>query len=394
MGVPEVILEDDYDDDMGECSIEHEESTCSTSSPAWRRSLLGRSPQERSCWSPQSMPSLEASDAASLSPSSTLSLSPLSSPLSRSLLDGEYDDDECVEWSKRQQDIALRGQHSSSPILSSPRCISSSFNAMEAPIPHPAHPSCGPPSWMCVFDLDDGPPAAGDIDYTNSSGCHDVYSEGLLPLVFKLFAGCEVGAGSEPNSSSLRLSPPQLSTSQSLDSPLRVPPSRVYTRKPGYADRVVRASTFLYAPTDQSVETLFVPVCSRSCFCGTRPRAAKSIPRSSSHSLFLSISLSSFLSSNNRRLHRRTMTKDGVVDDPRIRKVRCPFRQAWRHPLRTRSSPPAATISRLRSPFEEDKWPPTWSKSRSKPPGRTVRRSRICHPFEILLPRSVKSCSL
>jgi hypothetical protein len=258
MGVPEVIFEDDYDEDMGECSIEHEESTCSTSSPSWQRSLLRRSPQERACWSPQSMPSLEASDAASLSPSSTSSRSPLSSPLSRSLLDGENDDDECIDLSKQQ----LR-QHSSSPISSSPRCISSSFDGMDAPIPHPAHPSCGPPPWMCVFDLDDGPREAGDIEYTSSSGCHDVYSEGLLPLVFKLFAGCEVGDGREPHSSSLRLSPPQLSTSSSLVSPLHKPPSRVHKGNPGYSDRVVRASTFLYAPSDQSIETLFVPVCSR-----------------------------------------------------------------------------------------------------------------------------------
>ena len=265
MGIPEVIWEHDFDDDMGECSIEHEESTCSTSSPIAQRSLLGRSPpskpQERSCWSPQSMPSLEASDAASLSPSSTLSLSPLSSPLSRSLLDGENeDDDDCyIERSKPQKDSALNQQYSLPPMSSSPRCISSSLNVMGAPI-HPVHPSCGPPPWMCVFDLDDSPHPAGDIEFKDSSGCHDFHSEGLLPLVFNWFAGCKGEGGTEPHSSSLRLSAPQLLTSGSPDSPLHVPQSRIQTRSPR---SVVRASTFLYAPCDQSIEALFVPVCSR-----------------------------------------------------------------------------------------------------------------------------------
>jgi hypothetical protein len=259
MAIPEVIWEHDFDDDMGECSIEHEESTCWTSSPIAQRSLIGRSPpskpQERSCWSPQSMPSLEASDAASLSPSSTLSLSPLSSSLSRSLLDGENEDDEdCyIERSKLQQ-------YSLPPMSSSPRCISSSLNVMDVPVPHPVHPSCGPPPWMCVFDLDDSPHPAGDIEFKDSSGCHDFHSEGLLPLVFNWFAGCEGGGGTEPHSSSLHLSAPQLLTSGSPDSPLHVPQSRTQTRCPR---SVVRASTFLYAPCDQSIEALFVPVCSR-----------------------------------------------------------------------------------------------------------------------------------
>lgn len=238
------------------------------------------SPKLRACWSPESLPSLEAA-SSSLS-SSPFSLSPLSPPLIRSLVDDDDENDvDRLEHEHDEADYATSVPLSPPP---PPPCLGGGI----AP-PYYSASSCGPPPWMCVFELDDEVDGPGQQHQQSPPvgsppGCHqDVYSRGLVPFVIQWFATNDgpvhtndnAGATAtmvhnEAGGGGLDMGKHQQNTEKGKPNTTASWRRPTATREGGEdcVGRVLRprAATFLYAPAPSSdhhsnIETIFVPVC-------------------------------------------------------------------------------------------------------------------------------------
>jgi hypothetical protein len=130
---------------------------------------------------------------------------------------------------------------------------------------------------MCVFDLDDETPQQDHhhhddgtdehADLSYPPGCHDVYSHGLFPFVFRWLTagGCDASHGRGGSYSPQSPPPPQpLDTEASNKSETSTIPRARESARLEHRSTVLsvsKASTFLYAPCDHSIETIFVSVC-------------------------------------------------------------------------------------------------------------------------------------